>query len=128
MEAVLSQLGKSIYDCNGHNGFIIRWKLVAPFCKKWSRNRDPDMERVNEMIDHYHKGGYIPRMIHLAEIKDEGVVCYDGNHRKEVFNICNDETLICVYVLLMSCSIRHKMKCTKHSTTSTSQSNFQQCM
>ena len=54
------------------------------------------MERVNEMVEHYHKGGYIPRIIHLAEIKDEGIVCYDGNHRKEVFNKCNDDGVMCV--------------------------------
>lgn len=70
--------------------------MIAPFCKKWSRNRDADMERVHEMIEYYHKGGYIPRMIHLAELKDEGMVCYDGNHRKEVFNACNDEGVVCI--------------------------------
>jgi hypothetical protein len=96
MEAIYDSLGQSIYNINGHKGYVIQWKLIAPFCKKWSRNRDPDMERVNEMVEHYHKGGYIPRMIHLAELKDEGIVCYDGNHRKEVFNACNDDTIVCI--------------------------------
>jgi hypothetical protein len=96
MEAIFDSLGQSIYKINGHKGYMIQWKLIAPFCKKWSRNRDPDMERVKEMVEFHHKGGYIPRMIHLAEIKDEGIVCYDGNHRKEVFNICNDEAIMCV--------------------------------
>jgi len=96
MEGIFDELGDSIYNINGHKGYIIQWKLIAPFCKKWSRNRDPDMERVTEMIEHQNKSGYIPRMIHLAEIKGEGVVCYDGNHRKEVFNMCNDENLMCV--------------------------------
>ena len=35
-------------------------------------------------------------MIHLAEIPLEGIVCYDGNHRKEVFNLCNDQELTCI--------------------------------
>jgi hypothetical protein len=96
MDAIFDSLGQPIYNINGHNGYMIQWKLIAPFCKKWSRNRDPDMERVKEMVEHHHKGGYIPRMIHLAEVKDEGMVCYDGNHRKEVFNICNDETVMCI--------------------------------
>lgn len=96
MEAIFDSLGKSIYNIKGHKGYMIQWKLIAPFCKKWSRNRDPDMERVNKMVEHYHKGGYIPKMIHLAEIKDEGMVCYDGNHRKEVFSICLDEKVLCV--------------------------------
>jgi hypothetical protein len=96
MEAIFDSLGKSIYNINGHKGYIIQWKLISPFCKKWSRNRDPDMERVNEMVEYHRKGGYIPRMIHLAEVKNEGVICYDGNHRKEVFNTCHDETVMCV--------------------------------
>lgn len=96
MEAIFDSLGKSIYDINGHKGYMIQWKLIAPFCKKWSRNRDPDMERVSEMIEYHNKGGYIPRMIHLAEINDEGVVCYDGNHRKEVFNNCSDDSVMSI--------------------------------
>jgi len=96
MEAIFDSLGQSIYHINGHKGYMIQWKLIAPFCKKWSRNRDPDMERVNEMVEYHNKGGYIPTMIHLAEVKDEGMVCYDGNHRKEVFNKCLDEAVMCV--------------------------------
>jgi hypothetical protein len=96
METIFDSLGTSVYNLNGHNGYIIIWKLISPFCKKWSRNREPDMERVNEMIEYHNKGGYIPRMIHLAELKEEGIVCYDGNHRKEVFNICNDEDVTCL--------------------------------
>lgn len=96
MQAIFDSLGQPIYKINGHTGYIIQWNLIAPFCKKWSRNRDPDMERVKEMVEYYYKGGYIPRMIHLAEVKEEGVVCYDGNHRKEVFDKCTDEVVMCV--------------------------------
>jgi hypothetical protein len=104
MDAIFDNLGQSIYKINGHTGYVIQWKLIAPFCKKWSRNRDPDLERVNEMVVHLNKGGYIPRMIHLADIKDEGIVCYDGNHRKEVFNICNDEMITCVVDVMFNAS------------------------
>lgn len=102
MDAIFNSLGQSIYNNNGHKGYIIQWKLIAPFCKKWSRNREPDMERVKEMVEYYNLGGYIPRMIHLAEIKEEGVVCYDGNHRKEAFNVCNDETVMCVVDIMFN--------------------------
>ena len=40
-------------------------------------------------------GGYIPRMIHLAHVRDEGLVCYDGNHRRHVFNEDGDD-LTCI--------------------------------
>lgn len=96
MEPIFNSLGQKIYATNNHIGYLIQWKLIAPFCKKWSRNRDADPERIKEMIAHHQKGGYIPRMIHLAELLDEGIVCYDGNHRKEVFNSCNDESIMCV--------------------------------
>jgi hypothetical protein len=67
-------------------GFIVRWNLIAPLVKKWSKNRDPDPLRVAEMKEHFIKGGYLPNQIHLAELSNEGLVCYDGNHRREVFN------------------------------------------
>lgn len=50
---------------------------MVPLWKKWSKNREPDQERVEEMVA---RGGYI----HLAELVGEGLVCYDGNHRREV--------------------------------------------
>lgn len=110
MEGIFDSLGQCIYNANGHKGYILHWKLVAPFCKKWSRNRDPDMERVNEMVEYYHKGGYIPKMMHLADIKEEGIVCYDGNHRKEVFNACNDEHLMCVVDIMFDATQREVYK------------------
>lgn len=64
------------------------WSLIGPLCKKWSRNRDSDVERVNEIHEYYNKGCYVPCIIHLACLHDEGLVCYDGNHRRDVFNMC----------------------------------------
>lgn len=91
MISIFNNLGKQIYSANAHTGFVIKWSLVSPLCKKWSRNRDSDQDRVDEMIEHYTRGGYLPRIIHLAEIKGEGLVCYDGNHRREVLDKCHDD-------------------------------------
>ena len=102
MEAIFDSLGHIVYNIKGHKGYMIKWKLISPFCKKWSRNREPDIERVNEMVEYYNNGGYIPRIIHLAEIKNEGIVCYDGNHRKEVFNICNDDNFMCIVDIMFN--------------------------
>lgn len=105
MESVLSSLGKCIYNTNDHHGYIIQWNLISPLCKKWSRNRDADITRVNEMILYHTKGGYIPRIIHLAEIKDEGIVCYDGNHRREVFNKCSvEDDITCIVDIMFDTS------------------------
>lgn len=54
------------------------------------------MARVDEMLEYYNNGGYIPSIIHLAELQDEGMVCYDGNHRKEVFTKCLDDKNVCI--------------------------------
>jgi hypothetical protein len=86
MENTLSLLGTKLYEDGLHRGFLIKWKTIEPLCKKWSRNRNVDNERVKEMIEYYEGGGYIPRIIHLAELEAEGLACYDGNHRREVFS------------------------------------------
>ena len=57
MEAIFDSLGQCIYKTQLHKGYLIKWRLVSPFCKKWSGNRDADMSRVTEMVDYYHKGG-----------------------------------------------------------------------
>lgn len=102
METILNNLGQLIYINHNHKGFLIKWNLLAPLCKKWSRNRDCDMTRVLEMLTFHKMGGYIPRMIHLAELPKEGLVCYDGNHRREVFTLCNDEEIICIVDVLFN--------------------------
>ena len=104
MEAIFNSLGKELYSVNNHKGFIINWSLISPLCKKWSRNRDPDMTRVDEMIHFYNNGGYIPKIIHLAEVIGEGIICYDGNHRKEVFNKVNDENNMCIVDIIFNAS------------------------
>jgi hypothetical protein len=104
METIFDSLGIILYNANGHKGYTVQWKLIAPFCKKWSRNRDADQNRVKEMLQHFDLGGYVPKMIHLAELDDEGMVCYDGNHRKEVFNSSKDSELTCIVDVMFKAS------------------------
>jgi len=80
MKDIFASLGKQIYDNDNHQGYLVKWNMIAPLCKKWSHNRDCDNERVDEIFKFHNNGGYIPRMIHLAEIESEGLICYDGNH------------------------------------------------
>jgi hypothetical protein len=98
MEQVVRSLGHEIYtdNNNNHKGFLVKWSLIGPLCKKWSRNRDPDIFRVDEMLAHFEKGGYLPKMIHLAEVLGEGLVCYDGNHRREMFDRCKGDDITCI--------------------------------
>lgn len=96
MDNLFSKIGTLIYVKNNHYGYIVTWSLVSNLCKKWSRNRDTDFCRVEEMVNFFNQGGYIPAIIHLAWIKEEGLVCYDGNHRREVFNRVKDKNVICI--------------------------------
>jgi hypothetical protein len=97
MENIFNTIGKQLYTSSKHSGYLLRWGLVAPLCQKWSRNREPDPKRVAEMLEYHKNGGYILRMIHMAYIQGEGLVCYDGNHRREVFNqFLSDDSLMCV--------------------------------
>lgn len=102
MDQIFKSLGKELYVEKNHRGYLIQWNMVAPLCKKWSRNRDADQERVEEMLAYFKKGGYIPRIIHLAEVSGEGVVCYDGNHRREVFTRCKDEDITCIIDIMFN--------------------------
>ena len=104
MNIIFNTLGNKLYEVNGHHGYLIKYSLFEPLCTgKWSRNRESDKVRVLEMLDFYNSGGYIPPIIHIAEL-DEGLVCYDGNHRRELFKIIKDveDILIIVDVVFNS--------------------------
>lgn len=104
MEDLFNNIGKHLYTTGKHKGYLVKWKVASPICnKKWSRNRDPDNNRVNEMIEYYKNGGYIPKIIHFAELQEEGgLVCYDGNHRRNVFNTINDDNIECIIDIMIN--------------------------
>jgi hypothetical protein len=102
MENVFKVFANELYRCGRHIGYSVKFKHIEPICKKWSKNRNPDMERVKEMYEYYNSGGYIPKFIHLAELKGEGVVCYDGNHRRELLKLINDGDIECVVDVMFS--------------------------
>jgi len=92
MQSIIESFGTQLYEEGNHVGYKVHVKHMIPLWKKWSRNRDPDMERVNEILE---SRAYIPKFIHLAELEGEGLVCYDGNHRRVVLEkLGGDETCI----------------------------------
>jgi hypothetical protein len=105
MEKLLENIStcKFIYSYGNHKVFSIPFNCVDPILKKWSKNRDPDENRVNEMVKFVEEGGHIiDQCLYLAELPDEGLVCYDGNHRKEVFRKLNYQNIILINVLFNS--------------------------
>jgi len=88
MDTIFSTLGDHIYSNAGHEGFLVKWELIGPLIKKWSRNREPDMLRIEDMCKARSASppAYISNHIHLADLQEsEGLVCYDGNHRRHVW-------------------------------------------
>ena len=96
MEHVISSFAKKLYTQGNHVGYVLKYKHLQPICKKWSKNRNPDMYRVHDMYDYHNNGGYIPKLLHVAELRDEGLVCYDGNHRRECLNMIADGEVDCI--------------------------------
>jgi hypothetical protein len=88
MDAILENVGRCVCQFADHKVIVAPWSLVRPVLKKWSRNRDADMSRVQEMRQYIDAGGFIAPFLHVADLMDEGLVCYDGNHRREAFSLC----------------------------------------
>ena len=99
LKAVLDARGQRVYLNSGHVGYAIQWSVLSPLCRRWSRNRDVDAARVAEMLHFHQSGGYIPRIVHVAHVPEEGLVCYDGNHRRHVFNALCDAAAEDVHVI-----------------------------
>jgi len=86
MEAVLNRLGTPIGVTHaGYVLYAIEWGHLAPLSCQWSRNRAPDPARVEALVAHIIAGGYVPPLMHFAELKGETspLACFDGNHRRE---------------------------------------------
>lgn len=101
MERVFNSIaGHETYACGKHKGYVVSWKELAPLCRsKWSGNRASDPTRIEEMLRFREEGGYMPLFFHLAELSGEGLVCYDGNHRREVLLRSKDDPRCVVDVM-----------------------------
>ena len=93
MQSIIESISTKLYEEGGHVGYMVRVKHMVPLWKKWSKNREPDIERVNEILE---SKGYFPKFIHLAELEGEGLVCYDGNHRRVALEKLDDEEQTCI--------------------------------
>jgi hypothetical protein len=85
MDSILQSIGTTVLEYHNHKVVIADWSLVGPILKKWSRNRDADELRVQEIANHILSGGFVPPILHVADLDSEGLVCYDGNHRRSAF-------------------------------------------
>lgn len=54
--------------------------------KVWSGNRIIDKDRVEEIREWQNEIGRVLGTLHFAYLQEEGLVCYDGNHRLQALD------------------------------------------
>ncbi len=96
MKTLLDTNATLIYSQNNHFGYSIKYIKIKNLIKCWKRNRSPDELRVNEMLKYYNTGGFLPPVLYLANTREKDLVCYDGNHRREVYNKIEDDNLLII--------------------------------
>ena len=57
-------------------------KFRSLFVKQWKYNRPPDMTRIPEIHDWMRQFHRMDGVLNLAYIQGEGLVCFEGNHRR----------------------------------------------
>jgi len=69
-----------IYDTNLYAIPMETFKTLD--IKMWKFNRPPDMNRVSEIKEFMKMNNRMDGIINLAFVVHEGLVCYEGNHRR----------------------------------------------
>ena len=65
--------------------------------KVWKFNRPPDMARVEEIRETMKVNNRMDGLINLAYITHEGLVCYEGNHRRLALE--GNEFVVLIHIL-----------------------------
>jgi hypothetical protein len=76
--------------------------------KNWSRNRKPNMQRVVQIRKYQNAHNHVNGTIHFAFLDDEGLVCYEGNHRFHALTDSVDGVLIDVMWTTTTTNIRQE--------------------
>ena len=74
--------GKYIAKQEKHYIYLADSHIVTMQSKIWSKNRPCDTLRVSEIEKYITEMGYVDGILYFANIDGEGLVCYDGNHRR----------------------------------------------
>ena len=90
--------GKYIYSVGKADIYLSDSSIITKKSKIWSRNRPPDLERVEEIKNYIIKENLVDGIIYLAET-EEGLICYDGNHRREALKMIDKNFKILVNIV-----------------------------
>lgn len=100
MSSILRIYGVLILSTNNHELYSIDYPTIKNLIYKWNGNRQSDNDRVQEIANHYSNGGHVPPYISVAEIQGiHGLVCYDGEHRRNAFNQINYQNSIIIDII-----------------------------
>ena len=66
-------------------------ETVNLLVKNWTKNREIDELRVKEICTHLNNGGWVPPILYVANVPTEGLVCYDGNHRRSAYRMSSPQ-------------------------------------
>ena len=93
--------GKLIISNGNRNTYLSSSKKIFIKSKIWSKNRPVDMQRVCEIASYInkHESKIIDGIIYLANIEKEGIVCYDGNHRRSSIEFLKEDKNVMVDVI-----------------------------
>ena len=87
----------------------IVWDHVKDIMKNWSGNRDTDEGRVRSITEAMQTGHYINNDLFVARLENEGIVCFDGNHRREAYRRLPDPDRM-VYINFLEQSTQEEVR------------------
>lgn len=71
------------YKIQGTNVYAVPMKVYKTLdVHQWKYNRPPDMARVSEIHKWMKEFNRMDGVLNLAYIQSEGLVCFEGNHRR----------------------------------------------
>ena len=73
-----------------HVTYTTKFSVLAPITTKWSGNRPPDLLRATEIYERLKSGDFVPMLLHVADLGDGFLHCYDGNHRRTAMQMLLD--------------------------------------
>lgn len=101
MASILRNRGKLLFTTSGqHQIYYIDFNILRENVDRWYGNREPDEDRVQEIVSYLQNEDYVPPYLFLAEIngKDK-LYCYDGSHRLKAFMSSDYEGYVIVDLL-----------------------------
>ena len=91
--------GLKLNSYKNHTIYLSSSKKIYKHSKIWSKNRPVDESRLSEIASYIKKNDSIDGVIYLANIPEEGLVCYDGNHRRTSIGLLDKDYKVLVDIV-----------------------------